>query len=112
MEEEEGIVVETGSNTQIGQIAKMLQEDETITSSSKKNGRFWKKISYLIIVICAILFAVGLLREKKLYICCWFQFRWLCCYTRSIAGIITIALARGARQDGKKKCPHQETSFC
>ena len=60
-----GIVIATGMNTEIGKIAEMLQQPETVTPLQKRMTEFGKKLSYLIIVICIILFLIGWLRDRK-----------------------------------------------
>jgi Ca2+-transporting ATPase len=98
-----GIVVETGSNTQIGQIAKMLQEEEAITPLQKRMADFGKKISYLIIFICAILYGVGLLRgEDPLHMLLVSISLAVAAIPEALPALITIALARGASRMVKK----------
>jgi len=59
-----GIVVATGMSTEIGSIAKMLQEDETQTPLQKRLTDFGKKLSFVIFAICAIIYISGYIRGE------------------------------------------------
>ncbi|MCK5022992.1 MAG: HAD-IC family P-type ATPase, partial [Candidatus Aenigmarchaeota archaeon] len=62
-----GVVVGTGAETEIGKIAKVVQEEgEELTPLQKKLEKFGKKLGMLILVICAIVVVVGLLRGGPL----------------------------------------------
>ena len=98
-----GIVVATGMNTEIGQIARMLQTEEAITPLQKRMADFGKKLSYLVLVICAVLFVVGLLRGeaaiKMLLVAISLA---VAAIPEALPALITIALARGAKRLVKK----------
>ncbi len=98
-----GIVVATGMNTEIGQIARMLQAEEAITPLQKRMADFGKKLSYLVLIICAVLFATGLLRGepaiKMLLVAISLA---VAAIPEALPALITIALARGAKRLVKK----------
>ena len=98
-----GIVVATGMNTEIGHIARMLQTEEAITPLQKRMADFGKKLSYLVLVICAVLFVVGLLRGeaaiKMLLVAISLA---VAAIPEALPALITIALARGAKRLVKK----------
>jgi P-type Ca2+ transporter type 2C len=110
-----GLVVETGMNTQLGLIAKMLQSEETITPLQKRMADFGKKLSYLIIIICIILFGVGLLRgEEPVRMLLLSISLAVAAIPEALPALITIALAKGAKRLVKKnvlirKLPAVET---
>jgi Ca2+-transporting ATPase len=58
------VVTATGMNTQIGKIAGMMHEmKEELTPLQKKLQTFGKWLGILIIIICAFVFVVGIVRE-------------------------------------------------
>lgn len=60
-----GIAVGTGMNTEIGKIAKMLDQQETeLTPLQKKLAELGKTLGFGAIIICIIMFVVGLLQGK------------------------------------------------
>ncbi len=62
-----GVVVETGHNTEIGKIATMIQtyEDET-TPLQKQLNRLGKFLGITTIIICIVVFLIGLLQGREL----------------------------------------------
>ena len=98
-----GVVVTTGLNTEIGKIAEMLQQPEAMTPLQKRMTEFGKKLSYLIIIICIILFAIGWLRGedtiKMLLVAISLA---VAAIPEALPALITIALARGAKRLVKK----------
>ena len=110
-----GVIVATGMKTEIGKIAQMLQQADTATPLQKRMTDFGKKLSYLILIICALLFGVGLLRNedpvKMLLLSISLA---VAAIPEALPALITVALAIGARRMVKKnalirKLPAVET---
>lgn len=60
----EAIVVETGMNTKVGKIAKMIIDNESPeTPIQKKLGQVGKTLGIGCLAICAIIFAIGILKK-------------------------------------------------
>ena len=61
-----GIAVSTGMNTQIGKIAKMLDENvDSETPLQKKLAELGKYLGIGALVICALMFTVGVLQKRS-----------------------------------------------
>ncbi|HEX2533079.1 MAG TPA: cation-translocating P-type ATPase, partial [Chitinophagaceae bacterium] len=94
-----GVVVGSGMQTEIGKIAKMLQGKEAATPLQKRMGDFGKKLSWLIIGICVLLFLVGLARgERPMEMLLVAISLAVAAIPEALPALITIALARGAKR--------------
>jgi ATPase, P-type (transporting), HAD superfamily, subfamily IC len=64
----EGVAVATGMQTEIGKIAKVLDEDtDELTPLQKKLAELGKMLGYIAIAICAIIFIVALIQKRDLF---------------------------------------------
>jgi Ca2+-transporting ATPase len=59
-----GIVVATGMQTELGLIAKMLQEEDVLTPLQQRMSSFGKKLSILVLFLCVLFFVAGWLRGE------------------------------------------------
>lgn len=95
----EGVVVTTGMHTELGKIAGMLQEKESPTPLQKRMADFSKRLTVIIIIICAIIFGTGYLRGEDVT-------RMLltaisvavAAIPEALPAVITISLAIGAKR--------------
>ena len=63
-----GIVTATGVNTEIGKIASMIQEArEELTPLQKRLGELGTVLSILSLILCALLFLIGVLQHRNLF---------------------------------------------
>lgn len=110
-----GLVVTAGMNTEIGKIARMLQGNDPITPLQKRMADFGKRLSYIILFICALLFGIGMLRgEEPMKMLLLAISLAVAAIPEALPALITIALARGASRMVKKnalirKLPAVET---
>lgn len=64
----EGVVVATGMDTEMGKIAKILDEDDKdMTPLQKKLEELGKMLGYIAIGICALIFVIGLFQKRDLF---------------------------------------------
>ncbi len=61
------IVIATGMQTELGRIAKLLQEDETLTPLQQRMTSFGKKLSLLVLFLCVLFFVAGWLRGEDVF---------------------------------------------
>jgi len=98
-----GLVVATGMNTEIGKIALLLQVKDAATPLQKRMADFGKKLSYIILFICALLFSIGMLRgEEPIKMLLLAISLAVAAIPEALPALITVALARGANRMVKK----------
>ena len=95
-----GVVVATGMNTEIGQIAELLRTEKKVkTPLQKRLTRFGRYLALAVLAICSVVFTAGLLQGQPLML------MFLTAVSLAVAAIpealpavVTISLAFGARK--------------
>lgn len=97
------VVIATGMSTEIGSIAKMLQQGEEVTPLQKRMADFGKKLSYLVLLICVLFFVVGyLMKEDPITMLLTSISLAVAAIPEALPALITVALASGAKRLVKK----------
>ena len=105
----EGVVVATAMETEIGKIAKILDEDEnTLTPLQVKLDELGKTLGYMAMVICALIFVIGLLQGRN-----WVDML-MTAISLALVAIVAIVLSMGVTRMSKinaivRKLPAVET---
>ncbi|RYF84433.1 MAG: ATPase, partial [Chitinophagaceae bacterium] len=93
------VVTSTGMKTELGKIAGMLEQETTKTPLQKRLGVFSKQLAVIVLIICAVVFGIGLWRGEEAFS------MFLTALSLAVAAlpealpaVITIALAQGARR--------------
>ncbi|MEO6722538.1 MAG: HAD-IC family P-type ATPase, partial [Ferruginibacter sp.] len=93
------VVTSTGMDTEIGKIAGMMESPQQKTPLQKRLAVFSKQLAVVVIVICVIVFGVGLLRGESPFL------MFLTALSLAVAAlpealpaVITIALSKGAQR--------------
>ncbi len=100
-----GIAVSTGMNTQIGKIAKMLDENvDAETPLQKKLAQLGKYLGIGALLICALMFIVGVLQKRDLFEMLLTSISLaVAAIPEGLAAIVTIVLAMGVQKMIKEK---------
>ena len=99
-----GLVTVTGMFTELGKIAGLLQEEKVATPLQKRMVEFGQKLSYIILLICFILFISGLIRGENPFVLLLLSISLaVAAIPEALPALITIALAKGAARLAKRK---------
>jgi Ca2+-transporting ATPase len=94
-----GIVIATGMQTELGKIARMLQEAESLTPLQVKMDAFGKKLSVLILFLCVLFFLAGWLRGEGVFKMLMTSISLaVAAIPEALPAVITISLALAARR--------------
>lgn len=93
------IVVATGMQTEIGKIAGMMEIESQRTPLQKRLATFSKQLAVIVIIICAIVFGLGLWRGQPILQMFMMALSLaVAALPEAMPAVITIALAIGARR--------------
>mgnify|MGYP001371628622 CR=1 FL=1 len=110
-----GFVVQTGMETELGKIARMLTGDDNTTPLQKRMTVFGKKLSLAVLGICAVIFTTGYIRgEDPILILLTTISIAVAAIPEALPAVITLSLAIGAKRMVKRnalirKLPAVET---
>jgi len=99
----QGVVTGTGVDTQLGEIAEMIEEAQEETPLQRKLEEFGKVLGTIILIVCAIVFVLEIVRDPNLYI---LREQGLAAYFRTGAGdlirffMVAVSLAVAAVPEG------------
>jgi Ca2+-transporting ATPase len=94
-----GLVVVTGMQTEIGRIAALLGGEDVKTPLQKRLARFGRVIAVAVIVLCAAMFLVGVLRGEPVALMALTAISLaVAAIPEALPAVVTVALALGAHK--------------
>jgi Ca2+-transporting ATPase len=95
----QGYVVATGMNTELGKIAKMIQTEGVQTPLQKRLESFGKRLTLIILALCAVFFITGWLRGEQWSVMLLTSISLaVAAIPEALPALVTIALALGAKR--------------
>lgn len=114
-----GVVSETGMNTQIGKIAKSLDEaEEEATPLQVKLAQLGKTLGFLALGVCALIFVISIIEGKNIFDMLLTSISLaVAAIPEGLPAVVTIVLALGVQKMSKRKAiirklPAVETLGC
>ena len=95
-----GLVVATGARTQLGQVATLLGDAPTrATPLQQRLAAFGKRLSVVVLGICAVVFAIGVLRGEPVLLMALTAISLaVAAIPEALPAVVTVLLALGARR--------------
>ncbi|MDP2008132.1 MAG: cation-translocating P-type ATPase [Rubrivivax sp.] len=96
----EGLVVATGAQTQLGQVAMLLgKAGDRATPLQLRLAAFGKRLSVVVLAICAVVFAIGVLRGEDVLLMALTAISLaVAAIPEALPAVVTVLLALGARR--------------
>jgi len=95
-----GLVVATGARTQLGQVAALLnREADRGTPLQRRLAAFGKRLSLVVLAICALVFGIGVLRGEPVLLMALTAISLaVAAIPEALPAVVTVLLALGARR--------------
>ncbi|OLY92399.1 Ca2+-transporting ATPase [Cnuella takakiae] len=99
-----GVVIATGMQTELGRIASLLEVPEVQTPLQKRLAELGRKLAFLVLVICVVVFLFGLWRgEQPITMLLTAISLAVAAIPEALPSLVSISLAIGARRMARKK---------
>ena len=94
-----GLVVATGTATQIGKVAKLLDQEDRSTPLQRRLAAFGKRLALVVIGICVVIFVAGIWRgEQALLMALTAISLAVAAIPEALPAVVSVLLALGARR--------------
>lgn len=99
-----GMVVETGMRTELGKIAASLESREPMTPLQEKMASFGQRLTYIILIVCGLVFALGYFRgEEPVQMLLVSVSLAVAAIPEALPALVTMALARGGKRLARRQ---------